>query len=660
MLAADKRGRSGGEPSGAPETLAGRLSKMGDRVSFAKPERPAADAEAAKRKKRRGAGGAAAGDGIDYDLTVARGRAGGAGGGAGGGGFLDAAAAAGSYVPRTRATADAFAALLSVVRSQFGDQPADVLHGAAEEVLAVLKDDARPEAAKRGEVEALVGELGPERFAQVVALARLVTDFVPGDLLLDGEGGARGGGVLGGEAALAAAAAANDDGDGGLDDEIGVAVEFEGESSDEDGGEGGGLRGGEATEVVEVETDDDDGEETGAAVRVGGGRGGASADPASTSASGGGVAAHDIDAHWLQRRVSSAFAGGLDAAAAQQLADRAYALLADADLPDREAENALVALLDFDKFDLVRALLKDRAKIVWCVALARARSPAERAAVEAAAAASEGGTDVLAELAAASRLSAKDRQAAAERKIREEARAINGGGEGGEAAADGGRGSAGPSAAAAAAAPSRRHEIDLDSLAFTAGAHTMTNKRCDLPQGSYRTAFKGYEEVHVPAPAPPAFAAGEKLIPVDELPSWARPAFAGMKSLNRIQSRVCDAALYGSGNLLMCAPTGAGKTNVAMLTMLQVIGLHRRKEKGKGGDEGGNGGGGGDDEGKPSSSSSVSVDTSAFKIIYVAPMKALVSEQVANFSKRLASYGISVRELTVRFFLVLSFFSFLN
>ena len=109
----------------------------------------------------------------------------------------------------------------------------------------------------------------------------------------------------------------------------------------------------------------------------------------------------------------------------------------------------------------------------------------------------------------------------------------------------------------------------------------------------------------------------------------------------------------------MCAPTGAGKTNVAMLTMLQVIGLHRRKEKGKGGDEGGNGGGGGgDDEGKPSSSSSVSVDTSAFKIIYVAPMKALVSEQVANFSKRLASYGISVRELTVRFFLVLSFFLF--
>ena len=111
-----------------------------------------------------------------------------------------------------------------------------------------------------------------------------------------------------------------------------------------------------------------------------------------------------------------------------------------------------------------------------------------------------------------------------------------------------------------------------------------------------------------------------------------------MKSLNRIQSRVCDTALYtsevgaGAGlglgravvasccaaafilggwqhlsvrvpawclclacasassrarfspclpcpalpqNMLVCAPTGAGKTNVAMLTMLHEIGLHR-------------------------------------------------------------------------------------
>lgn len=244
---------------------------------------------------------------------------------------------------------------------------------------------------------------------------------------------------------------------------------------------------------------------------------------------------------------------------------------------------------------------------------------------------------------------------------------------------------------------------------------------------------------------------------ISQLPEWARPGFQGMKALNRIQSRVCDTALYSSEvrahwlaavcaarsaadrlaaciatvlppdcdcchlrcasslsanpntphqsqhyvyhtahpspcpheqNMLVCAPTGAGKTNVAMLTMLHEIGLHRR------------------DDG--------SIDTAAFKIIYVAPMKvrcfpgsgvlmcsgvmvewwgwlmtgcqkgwrksgvhpaapaaarnacqavqtdphhhpallppppkqALVAEMVGNFAKRLEPYGVSVRELT--------------
>jgi replicative superfamily II helicase len=41
------------------------------------------------------------------------------------------------------------------------------------------------------------------------------------------------------------------------------------------------------------------------------------------------------------------------------------------------------------------------------------------------------------------------------------------------------------------------------------------------------------------------------------------------------QSRVCDTALYTGENLLICAPTGAGKTNVAMLCVLHELGLHR-------------------------------------------------------------------------------------
>ncbi len=33
---------------------------------------------------------------------------------------------------------------------------------------------------------------------------------------------------------------------------------------------------------------------------------------------------------------------------------------------------------------------------------------------------------------------------------------------------------------------------------------------------------------------------------IGELPEWCQPGFKGMKSLNRIQSKVCDTALFSS------------------------------------------------------------------------------------------------------------------
>lgn len=51
-------------------------------------------------------------------------------------------------------------------------------------------------------------------------------------------------------------------------------------------------------------------------------------------------------------------------------------------------------------------------------------------------------------------------------------------------------------------------------------------------------------------------------------------AFKGMKRLNRIQSIVFDTAYNTNENMLICAPTGAGKTNIAMLTVLHEIRQH--------------------------------------------------------------------------------------
>ena len=49
-------------------------------------------------------------------------------------------------------------------------------------------------------------------------------------------------------------------------------------------------------------------------------------------------------------------------------------------------------------------------------------------------------------------------------------------------------------------------------------------------------------------------------------------AFAGTDSLNPMQSAVFDATCNTHENLLICAPTGAGETNVAMLAVV----LHLR------------------------------------------------------------------------------------
>ena len=51
-------------------------------------------------------------------------------------------------------------------------------------------------------------------------------------------------------------------------------------------------------------------------------------------------------------------------------------------------------------------------------------------------------------------------------------------------------------------------------------------------------------------------------------------AFAGTKTLNRVQSVVFNSAYNSNENLLVCAPTGAGKTNIAMLAVLHELNQH--------------------------------------------------------------------------------------
>lgn len=148
-----------------------------------------------------------------------------------------------------------------------------------------------------------------------------------------------------------------------------------------------------------------------------------------------------------------------------------------------------------------------------------------------------------------------------------------------------------------------------------------------LPAGTVREMYDGYEEVMVPPPNTPPPKAGERPVPIRSLPPLARGCFPGYATLNRMQSVVQPIAMGTNENMLVCAPTGAGKTDVALMSIIRVLQSHLKP-------------------GPSSHPSGVSVDKDKFKVVYVAPMKALAAEITRKFGKRLAWLGIQVRELT--------------
>ena len=92
-----------------------------------------------------------------------------------------------------------------------------------------------------------------------------------------------------------------------------------------------------------------------------------------------------------------------------------------------------------------------------------------------------------------------------------------------------------------------------------------------LPEDAKRVSNRTMEEITIPATATPPPPVGEEPVRISKLDEIAQLAFKGVKTLNRIQSIVFDAAYNTSENLLISAPTGAGKTNIAMLTVLREI-----------------------------------------------------------------------------------------
>ncbi|EJD53558.1 Sec63-domain-containing protein [Auricularia subglabra TFB-10046 SS5] len=165
------------------------------------------------------------------------------------------------------------------------------------------------------------------------------------------------------------------------------------------------------------------------------------------------------------------------------------------------------------------------------------------------------------------------------------------------------------------------------SLGF-GGMLSATGHKYMLPVDTTREEHDAYVEVVVPPAKTVPPRATERLIPIVDLDPICKGSFPGYTSLNRIQSIIYNTVYGTNENMLICAPTGAGKTDVAMLSVLRVIHQHLSPNASN------------------AASLAASIQKNQFKIIYVAPMKALAAEIVRKLGKRLEWLSIAVRELT--------------
>lgn len=287
----------------------------------------------------------------------------------------------------------------------------------------------------------------------------------------------------------------------------------------------------------------------------------------------------DGSQEWLQAQcqVVASKGSGLEAAALQ---DQIMAVLAS-DSSDDELQMTLADILGFEELDLVSDILKNRKSILS----APAPAPSRPSGI----------------------LSKTEREA----RLREQDRSHK-------------------SAPLAAAQNRSQAEYPHIYKAHDAG-NTLSSqgRKYALPMGSERLQREKYEEYSIPATKVGVLGLNRKLVEIKDLDGLCSRTFSGYKTLNRMQSLVYPVAYHTSENMLICAPTGAGKTDAAMLTILNTVAknIHPNPIE------------------EPDATE-FAVHFGDFKIVYVAPMKALAAEITEKLGKRLAWLGIQVRELT--------------
>lgn len=492
------------EPDGAPESLVGRINprEMGSRAQREAPK----DLD---KKKRKAA--------VESNAERSFHRRGHEESGYAHSNIIDATQDMEElvYKPRTAETREVYELILSAVHRTLGDQAQDIVRSAADAVLETLKMDALKDFDKKRDVEDILGtSISNEAFSQLLSLSKKITDYAGGeDGNLDPD---------------------LDRKNAEIDDDIGVAVLFEDEDGEDDDDD-------ENFDIRERSDDEDDEANSSASDpdhELNGNKLLHMADADNfTSRSVPDrerVSPHEVDGFWLQRLLSGPYP---DPVTANDKTTAALSILS-AGSSLRECENQLMELFDYDKFDLVRILTKNRDVVVWCTKLSRS-DETERFNVEVAMR-EKGVGWILKELSGdRTKPSALSDQMDVD---------IHLGSVGQKAVLD------------AEAAALALKAVDLEGMAFAQGGHLMSNKKVSLPEGSFKRSKKGYEEIHIPPPKPSSDA--DERVSIEDMPAWVRPAFKGAKTLNRVQSKLYPMAFRTDEPLLLCAPTGAGKVSV--------------------------------------------------------------------------------------------------
>ncbi|OII75461.1 SEC63 domain-containing protein [Cryptosporidium ubiquitum] len=316
-----------------------------------------------------------------------------------------------------------------------------------------------------------------------------------------------------------------------------------------------------------------------------------------------------LDAYWLQRELYSLFQ---DAEKSLDIERKIISILNLED--DQECENSLVILFNYEHFNWIKKVLKNRWSIYFCTILGQAPSDSEREKIIDRMRDHQHGSEVLDLFSKPSVWKNKDSDffKSINKYIEESSVKIGDFNEGDKSALY-----------------SRRYQaklLDLDRIYQEQNLNLNLNTKVVLPQGSERTENTDYDSITIP-PLKRQMKEKSRLISIEELPEWSRECFrcVSVSYLNEIQSKVFHTAFKEfEENLLVCAPTGSGKTNIAMLCILNIISQFIVSQN----------------NGK------FTLDTSKFKIVYISPMKALVSEQVESFRIRLKPLGILVNEMT--------------